>query len=117
MFLCAFVRLLYVHHCKCFFGGELGLWRLVKMVPAQRSSRNRLAGTSDMKPLKVTCDLYRWSLTGKVFPTIWSMFPTGHRSHVVVQQDNARPHVSIEDTVFTEQGQKNNWNIFSRSTT
>lgn len=108
MFLYAIARLSYDQHCKCFFRGKIGLWFWAETASAHRSSRNRPAGTLGMKPWNVNCDLYRTYFTEKFFPTIRSKFTTEHRSHVVVQQNSARPHVSINDAVVIEHGQKNN---------
>lgn len=50
-----------------------------------------------MKPLTVTRDVYTDSLVKKVFPAIRKYFPFQRRKQVLVQQDNARPHVRSND--------------------
>lgn len=111
MFLCAVARPQYDYNRKSYFDGKIGLWPFVHMVPAQRSSRNRSAGTLEMKPLTVNREIYRSFLTEKVYPAIRSKLPVTHKSNVVVQQDNARPHVNVNDREVSAKGREGDWNI------
>lgn len=65
------------------------------MVEAQRSSRNRPAGTMVMKPLpNITKEVYREFICEKVIPAINRKWPRCHLSvPIKIQQDNAKPHL------------------------
>ena len=97
MFLCAVARPRYDYRKKAFFDGKIGMWPFVEKIKAQRSSKNRKAGTIEIKPLNVTREVYSEYLLEKVFPAIRSKFPFQRHSPVYIQQDNARPHISPHD--------------------
>lgn len=104
MFLCVVARPYYDHRYKCYLDGKICLRPLVEMIPAKRSSRNRPAGILEEKSLTFNRDLYRSYLTEYVFPAIRENFPVIHRPNIVIQQDNARPHVSVHDSDVKEKG-------------
>ncbi|KAH9123137.1 hypothetical protein AeMF1_005797 [Aphanomyces euteiches] len=76
--------------------GKIGCWPLVEHVVAQRSSKNRPSGTPILAPQTINRSLHREILCDKVFPAIqdkWVPAPGFDDSTIIVQQDNARPHV------------------------
>ncbi|KAF0684088.1 hypothetical protein As57867_023838, partial [Aphanomyces stellatus] len=75
------------------FDGKVGTWHFTEIVPAQRRSRRRDAGTLVMKTVPVTRDAYRAMLVDNVIPAIRSKWPADETKRVKIQQDNARPHV------------------------
>jgi hypothetical protein len=80
------------------FDGKLVIFPFATMVPAQRSSRNRPAGTLEMKPMSVTKEVYRDFKCNKVIPAIQQKWPLFHRSVAIkIQQDNAKPHLIRND--------------------
>lgn len=97
MFLCALARPRYDHHRKTSFDGKIGIWPFVREEAAVRNSRHRPAGTLEMKPIKVTKEVYSAALVEKVFPAIRTKFPFQKHVKVRLQQDNARPHISPDD--------------------
>ena len=98
MFLCAVARPRWDTTRNQSFDGKLGIWPFVEMVPAQRSSRNRPAGTLEMKSLSVTRDVYRDYICNKVIPAIAQKWPQCNRSMAIkIQQDNAKPHLIKAD--------------------
>ncbi|KAG7346706.1 hypothetical protein IV203_005775 [Nitzschia inconspicua] len=84
---------------NCRFDGKIGIWPMTHMIQAQRSSRNRPAGTMVMKPLpNITKEVYRQFICEKVIPAINEKWPRCHRSvPIKIQQDNAKPHLIRED--------------------
>ena len=95
MFLCAVARPRHDTTTNSSFDGKLGIWPFVEMVPAQRSSRNRPAGTLEMKNIVVTKEVYNRFICEKVIPAIQQKWPACHRNITIrIQQDNARPHNS-----------------------
>ena len=98
MFLCAVARPRWDTTRNQSFDGKLGIWPFTEMVPAQRSSRNRPAGTLEEKPINVNKDVYRKFICEKVIPAIKDKWPLCHRSMAIkIQQDNAKPHLIKED--------------------
>lgn len=85
------------------FSGKIGIFPLTTLEPAKRSSKNRVRGTLETKPiLSVTKDVTRSWLIEKVLPAIRAKWPQGHEGPIYIQQDNARPHISVNDIEFLE---------------
>jgi hypothetical protein len=98
MFLAAVARPRFDTTRNSHFDGKLGIFPFTTMVPAQRSSRNRPAGTLEMKPMSVTKEVYRDFICNKVIPAIQQKWPLCHRSVAIkIQQDNAKPHLIRND--------------------
>ena len=78
----------------------------------KRSSKNRVAGTLETKPiLSVTKDVMRSCLIQKVLPAIRAKWPRDTEDIVFIQQDNARPHVDPNDAEFLEAASSDGFNI------
>ena len=95
MFLCAVARPRHDRHDNSFFDGKIGIWPFVKQVAAKRSSRNRPAGTTELKPITVTKEVYREYLISKVYPAIRAKFPREEISRVIFQHDYAKQHINL----------------------
>ena len=70
MFLVAVARPRWDTNRNRWFDGKIGMWPFTEVVPAQRSSANRPAGTPITKPLNITAVEYRRFLTEKLLPVI-----------------------------------------------
>ncbi|KAF0700353.1 Aste57867_9103 [Aphanomyces stellatus] len=92
MFLCAVAR----PRKNEGFNGKIGMWPFVEQRPAVRISRNRPAGTMVTSLVNVNANTYRDYVLNKVVPAIKANFPTSNK-RVILQQDNATPHRSIDD--------------------
>lgn len=85
------------------FSGKIGIFPLTTLEPAKCSSKNRVAGTLETKPiLSVTKDVTRSWLIEKVLPAIRAKWPRGHMGPIFIQQDHARPHIDVNDKEFLE---------------
>ncbi|KAH9114805.1 hypothetical protein AeMF1_008349 [Aphanomyces euteiches] len=94
--------------------GKLGCWPFTEVKGEQRSSKNRPAGTPIVQTGTVTRDVYRRFLLDKVYPAIKSkwVWPDDRNGGVIlVQQDNARPHVAPDDPEVLAAGQESGWSI------
>jgi hypothetical protein len=94
MFLAAVARPRWDWATNTQFGGLLGIWPFVEQRAAQRSSRNRPAGTMETHNVSVTKVTYRSMLINEVIPAICAKMPdppSGKK--VTIQQDNAPPHI------------------------
>ena len=89
------------------FRSKLGIWPFAEIVLAKRSSRNRLRGTPELKPiLLVTKEKIRSMILYNIIPAIIGKFPKrvegGFTPTVWIQQDNAGPHITPKDKEFLE---------------
>ncbi|VFQ74793.1 unnamed protein product [Cuscuta campestris] len=78
---------------------------------AQRASKNRPAGTMKVKPIpNITREVMLSMLLTKVLPAIKEKWP-GSSRNVIIQQDNAKPHVDGSDLQFLQAATEGEWNI------
>lgn len=73
------------------------IWPFVALQEAKSLSKNRHAGTLEMKTVTATREVYTSYLKEKLFPSIRSKFPIQRYTPVSVQQDNNRSHISPEN--------------------
>jgi hypothetical protein len=76
------------------FDGKVGIWELTEMVAAKKKSKNRPAGTMEMKGKSMDADFYYDLFTnnGGVFQSIKEKMPWLGEKIVYIQQDGAKPH-------------------------
>ncbi|KAH0650432.1 hypothetical protein KY290_032424 [Solanum tuberosum] len=81
--------------------------------PTKRNNKNRIAGTIETKLiLSVTKDITRSCLIEKVLPAIRSKWPASTSSApIFIQQDNARPHIGVNDLKFMEATHRDGFDI------
>ncbi|KAG4063958.1 hypothetical protein PC123_g1219 [Phytophthora cactorum] len=92
MMLSAVARPRYNANVECIFDGKLGTCPFVEFTVAQRTSRNRVAGTSVTKPVTATQENYREMLVDKLLPSILSKWPGGGvNACITIRQGNASP--------------------------
>lgn len=134
MFLAAVARPRYDYTAKKLFDGKIGIWPIVEIQPAKRSSSNRPAGTPETKNVSMTRSVYVKMLKEMVFPAIrakWpgefvnlqnyyifyiltifvSIVPGTKYDTIRVQQDNAGPHVPEDHAEVQEAGSEEGWRI------
>ncbi|GKC25595.1 hypothetical protein Tco_1027745 [Tanacetum coccineum] len=89
------------------FSGKIGIFPFTTLEPAKRSSKNHVAGTLETKPiLSVTKDVTRSWLIHKVLSAIRAKWPQGHTGPIFIQQDNAKPHIDVNDAEFLQEVRK-----------
>ncbi|XP_057803388.1 uncharacterized protein LOC131018692 [Salvia miltiorrhiza] len=137
MFLCAVCRPIFGEDGSVLFDGKIGIFPLTEMVPAQRSSKNREAGTLEQKPIQsitkqVLKDCFikkgrastraaaglttsaqaaaasRWAEGEAAIKAKWPSFAS---KTIFIQQDNARPHIKNDDIEFRECASADGFNI------
>ncbi|ETV78739.1 hypothetical protein H257_07582 [Aphanomyces astaci] len=104
VFLTAVARPRYNYNSRTMWDGKIGIWPFVSVVPAQRKNKNRDRGTSVTTPVTVTKPVYREYLLKHVIPTIKEVWPGRRSEPIYIQQDNARPHVEVDDADVTMAG-------------
>ncbi|XP_026423571.1 uncharacterized protein LOC113319535 [Papaver somniferum] len=81
MFLSALARPRYDEYVNTPFDGKIGMWVFVFMEAAKRKSKNRVAGTLEMKPIKsITQKVTREFLINKLLPAIIQKWPHDGRT-------------------------------------
>nr|GEV32856.1 transposase, Tc1-like protein [Tanacetum cinerariifolium] len=112
MFLAAVTRPRYDSLGTETFLGKIGIFPLTTLEPAKRSSKNRVAGTLEIKPiLSVTKEVTRSWLIQKVLPAIRSTWPQGYTGPIFIQQDNAKPHINVDDVEFLQEASRDGFDI------
>ncbi|KAF0703467.1 hypothetical protein AaE_015359 [Aphanomyces astaci] len=98
------------------FDGKLGCWPFVAQEPAIRSSRNRVRGTLETRPIAVNAAVYQRFLSDRVLPAIFAKFPRqGAARPLFIQHDNAGPHQGIDHGLLTDLAREYRWDVRIRS--
>lgn len=102
MFLVATARPRFDNEGNVVFDGKIGCWPFIYEQEAQRRSRNREAGTVEMKAItSVKRETIKKFLVEKVVPAIQEKWPRSECEETIyIQQDNARTHVPPTDPDF-----------------
>ena len=111
MVLCAVAKPRWNDATNTWWDGKVGCWPLTTKVPAARASKNREKGTLETKSVTVTRTVYKTLLLDAVFPAIKAAWPPGAPKDICIQQDNARPHVSVDDPDVLRASQCDGFNI------
>jgi len=99
MFLCAQARprrlVSGVH-----WDGKVGIWPVGCYRPAQKTSKNRVAGTRLFEPESIDVDKHRSMLINDVVPATLTEFPDSEfnrHNETIIQQDGAPSHIKPRD--------------------
>ncbi|XP_057546083.1 uncharacterized protein LOC130825070 [Amaranthus tricolor] len=84
----------------------------ISQEPAKRSSKNRRRGELESKPIQsITKEHMRAMLITNVIPTIRAKWPSMLSKDIIIQQDNAKPHIAPYDKEFVDEATKDGFNI------
>ncbi|XP_074265511.1 uncharacterized protein LOC141587948 [Silene latifolia] len=112
MFICAVGRPVYDINNEVIFDGKFGIFPLITKEPAKRNSKNRIAGTLETKPIdSITKLVIKDMLINIVLPAIKAKWPSTASKHIIIQHDNARPHIDNSDPDFRAAATADGWNI------
>lgn len=116
MFMAAVARPRYDPHRKTTFNGKIGIWPFVTHEPAKRNSKKRAKGTLVTKCIpNINRHETRKMLVENVIPAIKEKWPRGRaHSSIIIQQDNAKPHLAENDAELIAECQKGGWDISFR---
>ena len=112
MFMSAVARPRYDADGNCTFDGKIGIFPFTFDEPAARSSKNRARGVIEVKPIEsITKVVIKQCLLEKIIPAIKAKWPLDCNRPIVIQQDNARPHICNTDLDFIEVAKSDGFNI------
>lgn len=112
MFMAITSRPLYSEDGELLHDGKFGIFPFVVKERAKRRSVNRPAGTLETKVItKVTKIVIREMMVNKVIPEIREKWPSQLSKNIIIQQDNARPHLSNNDPHFREAATAEGFNM------
>ncbi|KAK9740214.1 hypothetical protein RND81_03G019600 [Saponaria officinalis] len=112
MFMCAVSRPVYSPEGELLFDGKIGMFPFTKQQPAARRSRYRQRGTMETKAIEsITKEVTKAWIIEKVIPAIKSKWPEGASKHILIQQDNAKPHIKNDDPEFMAAATSDGFNI------
>lgn len=114
MFLCAVARPRRDPVSGAEFDGRIGMWPFAEEAPARRSSRNRVAGTLELRAFPATKETYKRMVLNDVVPAIIAKWPLWSGQSVVLQHDNASPHASVTSDDFEALAGSHGWRIAVR---
>ncbi|CAH9137919.1 unnamed protein product [Cuscuta epithymum] len=93
-------------------GWKIGIFPFTYEQRAKRASKNRPAGTLETKPtLSITRNVINEMMLHKVLPAIKVTWPDVENRNIIIQQDNARPHIDVNDAEFVESATADCWKI------
>ena len=94
------------------FDGKIGNFPFRYKEPGKRTSKNRVAGTVETKPVSsVTKDVIRSCLIEKFLSAIRAKWPHDTKDVIFIQQGNAKPHIDPNDPEFLEVASSDRFNI------
>lgn len=113
MFLAAMARPRFDEEGNEIFSGKIGIFPFAKMQPAKRGSKNRAAGTMELKPMtSIKREDIKELLIGKVLPRIRERWPqVDFGKTIYIQQDNAPTHVDPSDEDFRAAASQHGFDI------
>lgn len=100
-----------------YFDGKIGIWPFTFKENAKRNSKNRLKGTPVTKVMEqIGKEEIRNMMIKNVLPAIREKFPKSEKSRTVyIQQDNAKPHLTNNDSALQEELVKEGWSLQLKS--
>ena len=102
MFFAAVARPRFIASTHTWFDGKLGIWAFVYQAPAQRTSKNRVAGTIETKCTKsINGGEYKKMMLDKLLPAIKEKWPN-QSDRIEIQEDGATPHSAVGRTLMNE---------------
>ncbi|XP_057773775.1 uncharacterized protein LOC130993071 [Salvia miltiorrhiza] len=88
---------------ECLFDGKYGIFPFTTQEPAKRKSKNRSKGTLETKAIQsITKEVIKACLINQIIPAIKAKWPTTEPKEIIIQLDNARPHILATDKDFIE---------------
>ncbi|XP_057770789.1 uncharacterized protein LOC131013599 [Salvia miltiorrhiza] len=112
MFIAVVSRPQYDNEGKMIFDGKFGIFPFTTVVPAVRNSKNRMRGTLETKAIQaITKEVSKDVFINQIIPTIKAKWPRGASRHIIIQQDNAKPHIKGSDPDFVAAATSDGFNI------
>ncbi|KAL2936298.1 Guanylate-binding protein 1 [Bienertia sinuspersici] len=112
MFIAGLARPIIDNNGEVLFDGKVGIFPFTEVVPAKRTSKNRVAGTMETKLIRsVTKEVVKDKIVHDMLPSIRDKWPSWGTKDIFIVQDNAKPHISGREPEFVEEATKDGFNI------
>ncbi|XP_074346638.1 uncharacterized protein LOC141685434 [Apium graveolens] len=97
---------------NCIFDGKIGIFPFTKEEPVVRTSKNRAKGYVELKPIEnINKVVVKQCMIKKILLAIKVKWPQDNIEHIIIQQDNARPHINGDDLEFMEAAKSDGFKI------
>ncbi|XP_057770858.1 uncharacterized protein LOC130990650 [Salvia miltiorrhiza] len=102
MFMCAVTRPQFSADGQELFDGKIGIFPFITVEATKRKSKNRAKGVLEVKPIQsITKEVIKECIIKQVIPAIKEKWPKSYQlKHIIIQQDNAKPHFNKDDPDF-----------------
>ncbi|CAH9079124.1 unnamed protein product [Cuscuta europaea] len=111
MFLAAVGRPTVGENEEVLWDGKIGIFPFTYEDTTKRTSKNRSAGTLETKAtLSVTRAVIKDMILNQLLPAIKEKWSDASNRSIIIQQDNARPHIDINDPDFVTYATEDYWN-------
>ncbi|KAK9749988.1 hypothetical protein RND81_02G164200 [Saponaria officinalis] len=112
IFMAAVARPRYGDDGVCLFDGKIGIFSFTEIVPAKRASKNRPKGVLETKAIEsITKQVIKQCIINEIIPAIKQKWPANTNNNIIIQQDNAKPHISNNDPDFQEVANSDGFHI------
>ena len=112
MFMAAVARPIIATNGDVLWDGKIGIFPFTEVEYAKKSSKNRDKGTPETKAIQsITKQVIRSTLIDKVLPAIRQKWPENACKDIWIQQDNARPHIAVDDAEFIAASNMDGFNM------
>ncbi|KAK9668486.1 hypothetical protein RND81_13G063900, partial [Saponaria officinalis] len=112
MFMCVVARPLYTANGDCIFDGKSGFFHLLHRCQQREIQRIDCAGTLKTKPIEsINKAMIKDRIINVVLPAIKAKWSDCLSKQIVIQQDNAKPHISNSDPDFRAAATSDGFNI------
>ncbi|KAK9756114.1 hypothetical protein RND81_01G074300 [Saponaria officinalis] len=112
MFLAVVARSTYKENGDVLFDGKIDIFPFTFEEPAKRNSKNRAVGTMVTKAIEsVNRDVMKEYFINKLIPALKTKWPQSASKNIIIQKDNAKPHVKSNDPEFVAVATSDGFNI------
>ena len=114
LFMSAVIKPIHTSNGDVIFDGKLGicLFSLRNQEPAKMRSKNKKKEELETKPIQsITKEHMRTMLITNVIPTIRAKWPNVLSKDIIIQPDNAKPHITPNGKEIVDEATKDGFNI------
>ncbi|XP_074356479.1 uncharacterized protein LOC141696200 [Apium graveolens] len=97
---------------NCIFDGKIGIFPFTKEEASVYLSKNRAKGVMELKSIEnINKVVVKQCIIEKILPAIKDKWSQENNKHIIIQQDNVRPHINDDDIEFMDAAKSDGFNI------